>query len=141
MGYHVCIINNLDLPNTHKILYNYDLVVSKMIDLGFELETEKGFFYKKNYEFAIFYSDNCLWVSNPDEELLVFLINIAHSFNDGSKVIGDYGEVYDSLSDIYKNNFIYQEQSEPLIKRFLMFFYYRVWFVIPILLAIIKFIM
>lgn len=100
MGYHVCIINNLDIPNTHKILYNYDLVVSKMIDLGFELETERGFFYKKNHEFAIFYSDNCLWVSNPDEELLVFLINIANSFNDGSKVIGDYGEVYDNLSDI-----------------------------------------
>ncbi|TJY45547.1 hypothetical protein FAZ28_10560 [Histophilus somni] len=65
-------------------------------------------------------------------------MEIAESFNDESIVMGDNGEIYKNLSDIYASELIYQEQTEPIIKRFIRFLYYRIWFVIPILLAIIK---
>ncbi|WP_165942832.1 hypothetical protein, partial [Histophilus somni] len=79
-----------------------------------------------------------LWLSNPDEISLKVLMEIAESFNDESIVMGDNGEIYKNLSDIYASELIYQEQTEPIIKRFIRFLYYRIWFVIPILLAIIK---
>ncbi|WP_168694407.1 hypothetical protein, partial [Histophilus somni] len=79
-----------------------------------------------------------LWLSNPDEISLKVLMEIAESFNDESIVMGDNGEIYKNLSDIYASELIYQEQTESIIKRFIRFLYYRIWFVIPILLAIIK---
>lgn len=52
--------------------------------------------------------------------------------------MGDNGEIYRHLSDIYVSKLMHQEQTESIIKRFILFLYYRIWFVIPILLAIIK---
>ncbi|SUB34301.1 Uncharacterised protein [[Pasteurella] mairii] len=139
MGYHVSIVNNLNIPSTDKILYNPDQVIRKMNELGFIMDYKNGiFFYKEDSDFSIFYDDNCLWVSNPDEKLLEVLIEIADSFNDGSIVIGDSDEIYTCLSDIYPNEAIVQEQKELIIKKILMFLYYRIWFIIPIALAIIK---
>ncbi|ARU64620.1 hypothetical protein BTV20_03900 [Histophilus somni] len=138
MGYHVSIVNKSDKLSTDKILYDFERVINKMTSLGFSVDYEKRIFYKNKYEFFISYDDNSLWLSNPDEISLKVLMEIAESFNDESIVMGDNGEIYKNLSDIYASELIYQEQTESIIKRFIRFLYYRIWFVIPILLAIIK---
>ncbi len=138
MGYHVSIVNNSAKPSSDKILSDFEQVVNKMTSLGFSVDYEKRIFYKDKYEFFISYDDNSLWLSNPDEISLKVLIEIAELFNDESIVMGDNGEIYRHLSDIYVSKLMHQEQTESIIKRFILFLYYRIWFVIPILLAIIK---
>lgn len=140
MSYHVSIINNSELPEDEKILNSQEKVIFYLAKFSLKPQLNSheniDFFYSDEQSFAIFYSDNSLWVENPDEELLELLINIAKSFNDNSQVVGDEGEVYKKISEYYINEVEYVSKKIK-IKEYILIW---LWRILPFLLfAIIRF--
>ena len=113
MGYHVSIINtSADTAAPTKMLNRpQDLVawLREHFDFraGSDDKGQKYFYRADDQERTLFYETDgedgaCgLWANGPDDTLLALMIDIARALGDGSRVVGDEGETYDSPDHCY----------------------------------------
>lgn len=137
MGYHVRIVNiNSEIPNSEKILYDIQKLETKLLSkFGFvRYENEKDgifFFNNENEEFILFYELGELWANTTNDMLIDLMTDISKSFNDGSVVVGDLGEIDGSLDSSIK-----EDSLCVFIKKIINFF---ISISIPIVLAILAY--
>lgn len=105
MGYHVSIVNTSNIPSREKVLSSEYMVSQYLKRFNFQpkysCEGNLDFYFRDTDEIILCYSDESLWLSNPTEESLQLLIDIANYFSDGSRVRGDELETYISISEFY----------------------------------------
>lgn len=105
MGYHVSIVNTSNISQSEKVLSSEYKISQYLKKFNFQPKySDEGvveFYFRNNDEVVLFYSGDSLWLSNPDEDILQLLIDIADSFLDGSRVRGDELETYASISEFY----------------------------------------
>ncbi len=110
MGYYVEIVNSDNVLNTKKVLYSVDTVTTILKKFDFfnkKVEADTILFcHSNNDKFVLFYDKKSfkLWANTTSDELILIMIEIAKSFNDGSRVIGDNLETYLSIDKTFIHN-------------------------------------
>ena len=86
---------------------------------------ECGLFYNDEFpENILGYENSVLWTKNPTDDFLQLLINISNRI-ENSRVIGDDGEWYVSLNDIW----YLEEKNELKVNFFLCLLIFKIiWF-------------
>ncbi len=110
MGYYVEIINTDKVLDINKILYSSEKVTAILQDFNFlKKQTKQNmicFYHSKFDEFVLFYDrkNSRLWANTTSDALITMMIEIAQSFNDGSRVRGDEFETYLSIDKTFIHN-------------------------------------
>lgn len=127
MGYHVHIINTNS--KGYKIINNFRalrVILENRFNFIYRESNNTSMFCSNDDEdFTLFYSDNSLWANTTNDRFIIKMIEIAEYFDDGSRVRGDHGETFRSLSETYIHNDDMEEMINEVDQSHIKHFLYR----------------
>lgn len=113
-GYLVSLINTS--TTQYKKINDFEEMKNFFIENGLIMQrypssSEIAFYDEKDPDFTVFFLNDEYFINTTNDAHIEKLIELANSLNDGTRVVGDEGETYKSLSEVY-----YHPDDPPYIE-------------------------